>query len=109
MKRCLFTAAAAAALSSSAMSAPVLAPPPPHGPDVQPYLHLPAGQIAIRHLRIIDGTGAPPVEDATLLIDGSKIGAILPAAAAGPAGYKRLHGQGEPPPPGRRGMHDPSS
>src|SRR5260221_13379872 len=106
MKRCLFTAAAAAALSSSAMSAPVLAPPPPLGPDVQPYVHLPAGQIAIRHLRIIDGTGAPPVEDATLLIDGSKIGAILPAGSAVPAGYKTLDGTGETALPGLVGMHD---
>ena len=34
------------------------------------------------HLRIIDGTGAAPIEDATLLIDGAKIGAVLPAGRA---------------------------
>ena len=50
-------------------------------PDVLPYVHVPAGRIAITHLRIIDGTGAAPIEDATLLIDGAKIGAVLPAGS----------------------------
>jgi len=105
MKLPLF-GAVAAALASSAAAAPVLAPPAPLGPDVQPYVHLPAGQIAIQHLRIIDGTGAPAVEDATLLIDGSKIGAVLPAGSAVPAGYKTLDGTGETALPGLVGMHN---
>jgi len=105
MKLPLF-GAVAAALASSAAAAPVLAPPAPLGPDVQPYVHLPAGQIAIQHLRIIDGTGAPAVEDATLLIDGSKIAAVLPAGSAVPAGYKTLDGTGETALPGLVGMHN---
>ena len=105
MKLPLF-GAVAAALASSAAAAPVLAPPAPLGTDVQPYVHLPAGQIAIQHLRIIDGTGAPAVEDATLLIDGSKIGAVLPADSAVPAGYKTLDGTGETALPGLVGMHN---
>ena len=105
MKLPLF-GAVAAALASSAAAAPVLAPPAPLGPDVQPYVHLPAGQIAIQHLRIIDGTGGPAVEDATLLIDGSKIGAVLPAGSAVPAGYKTLDGTGETALPGLVGMHN---
>ena len=96
----------AAALASSAAAAPVLAPPAPLGPDVQPYVHLPAGRIAIKHLRIVDGTGGPAVEDATLLIDGSKIGAVLPAGSAIPAGYKTLDGTGETALPGLVGMHN---
>ena len=71
----------ACALASSARGRAVLAPPPQLGPDVQPFVHVPAGQIAITHVRIIDGTGAAPVEDATVLIDGAKIGAVQPAAA----------------------------
>jgi len=105
MKLPLF-GAVAAALASSAAAAPVLAPPAPLGTDVQPYVHLPAGQIAIQHLRIIDGTGAPAVEDATLLIDGSKIAAVLPAGSAVPAGYKTLDGTGETALPGLVGMHN---
>src|SRR5207248_10879363 len=98
--------AVAAALASSAAAAPVLAPPAPLGPDVQPYVHLPAGQIAIKHLRIIDGTGGPAVEDATLLIDGSKIGAVLPAGSAIPTAYKTLDGTGETAPPGLLRIHN---
>jgi imidazolonepropionase-like amidohydrolase len=106
MKLRSFAAAAALAIGASAGAAPVLAPPVPLGPDVQPYVHLPAGQIAIQHLRIIDGTGAAPVEDSTLLIDGAKIGAILPAGSAIPAGYKTLDGTGETALPGLVGMHN---
>jgi imidazolonepropionase-like amidohydrolase len=102
----LLAAVTALALGSTASAAPVLAPPAPLGPDVQPYVHLPAGQIAIRHLRIIDGTGALPIEDATLLFDGAKIAAILPAGSAIPAGYTTLDGTGETALPGLVGMHN---
>ncbi len=101
-----FAAIAAVAISSAASAAPVLAPPAQLGPDVQPFIHVPAGQIAITHLRIIDGTGAAPIEDATLLIDGAKIGAVLPAGAAVPAGYRTLDGSGETALPGLIGMHN---
>jgi hypothetical protein len=67
---------------------------------------VPAGRIAITHLRIIDGTGAAPVEDATLLIDGAKIGAVLAAGSPVPAGYRTLDGTGETALPGIVGMHN---
>jgi imidazolonepropionase-like amidohydrolase len=106
MKLRLLAAVAALAIASSGFAAPVLAPPTPPGPDVQPFVHVPAGQIAITHLRIIDGTGAAPIEDATLLIDGAKIGAVLPAGSAVPAGYRSLDGTGETAMPGLVGMHN---
>jgi imidazolonepropionase-like amidohydrolase len=107
MKLRSLTAAAVAALSSTAMAAPVLAPPAASlSADVQPYIHLPARQLAIQHLRIIDGTGGAPIEDATLLIDGAKIGAILPPGSAVPAGFKTLDGTGETALPGLVGMHN---
>src|SRR6478672_328028 len=77
LKKQLHAGAAALAIGTAALAAPpVLAPPPTLGPDVQPFVHIPAGRIAIQHLRIIDGTGAAPIEDATLLIDGARIGAV---------------------------------
>jgi imidazolonepropionase-like amidohydrolase len=106
MKFRLLAAVAALALGSTAIAAPVLAPPATLGPDVQPYVHVPAGHIAITHIRIIDGTGAAPSEDATLLIDGAKIGAVLPAGSAVPAGYRTLDGTGETALPGLVGMHN---
>ena len=106
MKLRLLAAAASLALASTAISAPVLAPPAELGPDVQPFVHIPAGKTAIQHLRIIDGTGAAPIEDATLLIDGAKIAAVLPSGSAIPAGYRTLDGTGETALPGLVGMHD---
>jgi imidazolonepropionase-like amidohydrolase len=106
MKLRSFAAVAALAIGASAGAAPVLAPPPQLGPEVQPYVHLPAGQTAIQHLRIIDGTGGAPIEDATLLIDGAKIAAVLPAGSPVPAGYRTLDGTGETALPGLVGMHN---
>jgi hypothetical protein len=106
MKLASFAALAALAIGTSGAAAPVLAPPAPLGPDVQPFVHIPGGQIAIQHLRIIDGTGGAPIEDATLLIDGPKIGAVLPAGSAIPAGYRTLDGTGETAMPGLVGMHN---
>ena len=106
MKLRSFAAIIALTLGGSAASAPVLAPPATLGPDVQPFVHIPAGRIAITHLRIIDGTGAAPVEDATLLIDGAKIGAVLPAGSAPPASYRVIDGTGETAMPGLVGMHN---
>ena len=98
--------AAATCLASAAGAAPVLAPPAELGPDVQPFVHVPAGQIAITHLRIIDGTGAAPLEDQTLLIDGAKIAAVQPSGAPVPAGYRAIDGSGETALPGLVGMHN---
>jgi imidazolonepropionase-like amidohydrolase len=99
-------AAAAFALSAPLAAAPVLAPPPEVGPDVQPFVQIPAGRIAITHLRIIDGTGAAAAEDQTLLIDGEKIAAVQPSSAAIPAGYRTIDGTGETALPGLVGMHN---
>src|SRR5690242_20998107 len=99
-------AAAALVIGSNAPGSPVLAPPAELGPDVQPYVHLPAGKIAIQHLRIIDGTGSAPIEDATLLIEGAKIASVMPAGSTIPAGYRTLDGTGETALPGIVGMHN---
>ena len=97
---------AALAFAAPVFAAPVLAPPPTLGTDVQPFVSEPSGQIAITHVRIIDGNGAAPVEDATLLIDGARIGAVLPSGAPVPAGYRTIDGTGETALPGLVGMHN---
>ena len=99
-------ATGALAIASLASAAPVLAPPAELGPDVQPFVHLPSGRTAITHLRIIDGTGAAPMEDATLLLDGPKITGVQAASAAVPAGYRVIDGTGETAMPGIVGMHN---
>jgi imidazolonepropionase-like amidohydrolase len=102
----LLAATAAIAIASGAFAAPVLAPPPELGSDVQQFVQVSAGRIAITHLRIIDGTGAAPLEDQTLLLDGAKIAAVQPASAPVPAGYRTIDGSGETALPGLVGMHN---
>ena len=107
MKSGLLAAVAALAFGPAASAAQVLAPPPAQlGADVQPFVSVPAGQTAITHVRIIDGTGAAPVEDATLLIDRAKIGAVLSAGSPVPSGYRVIDGSGETALPGLVGMHN---
>jgi imidazolonepropionase-like amidohydrolase len=106
MKFRLLAAIAAIAIPSAASAAPVLAPPAALGPDVQQYVRVPAGQVAITHLRIIDGTGAAPIENQTLLLDGAKISGVQPDSAPIPPGYRVIDGSGETALPGIVGMHD---
>jgi imidazolonepropionase-like amidohydrolase len=93
-------------IASAGSAAPVLAPPAQLWPDVQPFVHVAAGRTAITHLRIIDGTGAAPIEDATLLLDGAKIAAVQAAGKPIPAGYRAIDGSGETAMPGIVGMHN---
>jgi len=106
MKFRLFAAAAAVFMATSAAAAPVLAPPPILGPDVQAFVKVQGGRIAISHVRVIDGTGAAAVEDQTILIDGARIAAMQPASSAIPADYRVIDGSGETVIPGLVGMHN---
>ena len=105
MKFPLF-ALAGSLVASAAGAAPILAPPAPLAKDLQQYVEVPAGRIALTHVRVIDGTGAAPLEDGTLLIDGPKIAAVQPASAAIPAGYRAIDLAGASVIPGIVGMHN---
>ena len=98
--------ATTAIISSAAISAPILAPPPSLSEPVSAYVRVPSGRIALTHVRVIDGTGAEPIEDQTILIDGSKITAIRRASEAAPAGYRVLDLTGASVMPGIVGMHN---
>ena len=100
----ILTACAAAAVQ--ALAAEVLAPPTPPGAEVQPYVKVKGGLIALTHARLIDGTGAPEAADRTILIDGGKIAGVLPAGAAPPAGATVIDLTGKTVMPGLVGMHD---
>jgi imidazolonepropionase-like amidohydrolase len=86
--------------------APVLAPPPQLGPELQAFVSVPAGRIALAHVRLIDGTGASPVEDATILLDGAKIAAVQAATVAVPEDYRIIDFAGASVVPGIVGMHN---
>jgi imidazolonepropionase-like amidohydrolase len=65
----------------------------------------PAGLTALTHVRVIDGTGGTPLEDATVLIEGNHILAIRPGTAAVPAGAKVLDLHGDTVIPGLINAH----
>ncbi len=104
MKHVLF--AACLFVGAAAKSAPIIAPPQPLAAELQPYVRVPGGRIALTHVRVIDGTGAAPAEDQTILIDGPRIAAVQPSSAAVPSGYAAVDLTGSSVMPGIVGMHN---
>jgi imidazolonepropionase-like amidohydrolase len=49
-------------------------------PEVQKYVRVHAAKVVLEHVRVIDGSGQPPLEDQNVLIEGGKIAAIQPGA-----------------------------
>jgi imidazolonepropionase-like amidohydrolase len=63
--------------------------------------------VALTHVRVIDGTGAPPAEDQTIVISNGKITAVGPAARVTvPQGAQVMALAGKTVIPGLFGMHD---
>ena len=73
----------------------------------QQFIRAEAAVIVLQHVRVIDGTGAPPLEDQAIVISGGKIAAIGSLAAITiPAGSKTIDLSGYTVMPGLVGMHD---
>jgi imidazolonepropionase-like amidohydrolase len=66
----LLAALAVASVSACSSTVPPPAPPPP-GP--------PTGVTVLRGARLIDGRGGPPIENATVVLDGQRVRAAGPA------------------------------
>ena len=64
-----------------------------------------AGVTALTHVRVIDGTGHAPLEDATVVIKGQRIQSVQSGAAAIPAGAKVLDLHGDTVMPGLINAH----
>lgn len=76
-------------------------------PDAASYLSIRDDTVALRHVEIIDGTGAAPRADQTLIISSGRIAALGPAASiAIPAGAAVHDYPGYAVLPGLVGMHD---
>ena len=76
-------------------------------PDRQQFIRVEAPLIALTHVRVIDGTGAAPLEDQTILISAGKIQSIGPTAATTyPAAARTLDLNGYTVMPGLIGMHN---
>src|ERR1700679_834684 len=78
---------------------------PQLSPDVLKYVKVNAPAILLAHVRVIDGTGAAPLEDQYLLIENGKITSISGAPPANSAA-QTIDLQGHTIIPGLVGMHD---
>src|SRR5438874_13168476 len=75
--------------------------------SVKSFVRVDAPLVALEHVRVIDGTGAPPAEDQTVVIQNGRIRALgLSASTAVPEGAKALDLSGYTVIPGLVGMHD---
>lgn len=80
---------------------------PAQAPDRQQFVRVEAPTVALAHVRVIDGTGAAPLEDQTVVINGGKIQSIGPSAATKvPEGARVLDLAGYTVLPGLVGMHN---
>src|ERR1700733_13461951 len=72
-----------------------------------PYISVSEPSVALTHVEIIDGTGAAPVLDQTILLSNGKIESIGPASSAKiPSGARLLDLTGHTVFPGLVGMHE---
>jgi hypothetical protein len=84
----------------------ILAQAAPANP-LAPYISVSAPVIALTHVEVIDGTGAAPLADQTLVIDHGKIASVGPSASAQPPdGAKVIDLHGHTVYPGLVGMHE---
>src|SRR5262245_41919749 len=79
----------------------------PQQSERQQYIRIEAPAIALKNVRVIDGTGAAPVEDQTIVIVDGKIQSVAPSASASvPANAQVLDLKGYTVLPGLIGMHN---
>ncbi|HML15429.1 MAG TPA: amidohydrolase family protein [Bryobacteraceae bacterium] len=76
-------------------------------PGIQPFVSVNDPVVALIHVRVIDGTGAPAAEDQTVVIDHGKIAAVgLAASTAVPPNARHIDLAGHTVIPGLVGMHE---
>lgn len=76
-------------------------------PGVKPFVTIDVPTIALRHVRVIDGTGGAPLEDQTIVIDHGKIASIGKSEATfSPSATEVLDLTGQTIIPGLVGMHE---
>ena len=94
------------AATAQNLAARVLPPAIDPGKAVQPYVRVPLGRIALAHVRLIDGTGAPSRDGMTIVIDNGRIASVQPDGAPVPTGVQVLDLTGRTVMPGLVGLHD---
>jgi imidazolonepropionase-like amidohydrolase len=73
------------------------------------YVSVDSSVVALEHVTVIDGTGAAPQTDQTIVIANGRIQSVSPSASASvPAGAQRMNLSGHTVIPGLVGLHDHS-
>jgi hypothetical protein len=76
-------------------------------PDLRQYVAVSESTVALTNVRIVDGTGAPPVDGQTIVLQDGKIVSVGPSATAKlPAGARTMDLSGHTVIPGLVGMHN---
>lgn len=90
-----------------AVAAPLSAQRAPVGPATRSYVRFDTSVLALMNVRVIDGTGAAPRENQTLIVRDGRIAVIGPAAATPvPAGAQTLDLAGKSVIPGLVMVHE---
>jgi len=75
--------------------------------EVKPYVKVDAPKVVLTHVRVIDGTGAPAIEDQNVVIEGGKVTAIEKGADVNASpGVAVIDRRGSSVMPGIVGMHN---
>jgi hypothetical protein len=75
--------------------------------DVRQYVSVPETSVALTNVRVVDGTGAPPLEAQTIVIENGRITSVGPAAQAKlPPGARTIDLAGHTVIPGIVGLHN---
>ncbi len=94
-------------LSFLALAACAIAQQNRLAPGIASFVSVREPVVALVHVRVIDGTGAPAAEDQTIVIDHGKIAAAGAASSTPvPAGARRMDLPGHTVIPGLVGMHE---
>ena len=89
----------------SVLSASAVAQTP--SANVQRFISVDDPVVALVHVRVVDGTGAAPAEDQTVVLSGGRIATVGPAASVKvPDGAKVMDLNGHTVIPGIVGLHD---
>jgi imidazolonepropionase-like amidohydrolase len=77
------------------------------GPQVRKFVSVTTQKVVLEHVQIIDGTGAAPIADQNIVIEGGKIAAIAAGGDVSPGeGVSILNLRGYSVMPGIVGMHE---
>jgi imidazolonepropionase-like amidohydrolase len=90
------------------LTTPILgAQAPKLSPNTRRFVSVDTAVVALTHVKIVDGTGAPPKDDQTIVIRDGKIAAVGAAASVNaPAGARVMDLHGHTVLPGFVGLHD---